>query len=284
MHAVQESHSTDLDTSWNEQPFVKNLVSDETNTTPLSDYWEAADGASKQMTSLSFVQTPMSLHLKRGLSLLNISSIPVTSPSRGSCASSFIDDALQVASLRGSSKVGDAPVISNPTRRSNKKRVHFDLSQNMTYQQGELDVISEEERRAAWYTREEHKAMIVNFRDAVKACRESQGAWIKDLFHLVVYPCNQSLSNRLDDTEMQLAVQSMRSDYRGMETDLVPRLFDMRRRHKARVLDYMEKIPSNLPEELKGRMLAARSLQFSRPHKLFAEVAGYADEVFSKDF
>jgi hypothetical protein len=250
---------------------------------PSFNWDAAADVAPKRMTSLSVAPTLMTHRLKRGLSFLNNSSLPVTCPSRGSCTSSLINDALQVSSLRGNSGIpDDVAMISNP-HLSVKRSVHFDLSRNTSHQQVGLGFISEGERLAAWYTREEYKAMIVNVRKAVNACHESQKEWVDDMVRRVISPCNQSQSNRLDEMELQSAVHSMRSDYRGMEAGMVPLLCVMREKHKAKVLDYMKAVPSTLPQDLRERMVAARSLQFSRPHKLYAEVAGFADALFAKD-
>jgi hypothetical protein len=64
-----------------------------------------------------------------------------------------------------------------------------------------------------------------------------------------------------------------------MEADLTPAFKFSRKRHAAVVLQHLQNIPSHFPEDLRQRMLSARSMQLSRPHnKVFARVLGDANE------
>lgn len=240
--------------------------------------------SSKNRTRLTkmLLQRMPKQHAKRGWLPLDPSHHPECVSIKRSSISSLIDSAIEVS--RGISSGHRVHISPEASNEEITRRVNFDLSQTQTYpQQMRLDFISDEERRAVWYTQEEQKAMVIEYKKSLGFCRVKEQDWVKEMVHDVVSPCNQSHSNRLDQKEFQLAVRTIRSDYRGMEADAIPLLKALKRKHRRNVLAYTtDGIPKGLPVDLRERMLAARSLQYSRPHKLFAEVSGYADAGFAK--
>jgi hypothetical protein len=164
---------------------------------------------------------------------------------------------------------------SEPKSPSMKKEVRFNTAENQVILpcHGGL---TEEEIETSWWSHEEYSNSLHKFRVSIQRFYDTQEDAVKKL-NRVVSLCNQASSDtsNLEDATARLVIVP---ECRGMEADLTPALKSSRRRHATIVLEHLQKIPSHLPEEMRERMLSARSMQLSRPHKVFARVLGDADQ------
>jgi hypothetical protein len=158
-----------------------------------------------------------------------------------------------------------------------KKGVRFNTAKNQVILPSHG--LTEEEIENSWWSREELSASLQKFRVSIDRFYYTQKDSVEKLNH-VVSLCNQASSDTsLEDATARLLLVPECS---GMETDLAPALKSSRRRHATIVLEHLQKIPSHFPEDLRQRMLSARSMQLSRPHKVFARVLGDANQDWAK--
>jgi hypothetical protein len=181
--------------------------------------------------------------------------------------------ALHVLVVSGNDSFSTSDDMSiNPTTRM-KKEVRFNTAENQVLLPSHE--LTEEEIEKSWWSHEEYSASLQKFRVSIQRFYDTQKDSVKQLNHLVSL-CNQASSDTsLEDATARFLIVS---ECRGMEADLAPALKSSRRRHAAIVLEHLQKIPSRFPEDLRQRMLSARSRQLSRTHKVFARVLGDADQ------
>jgi hypothetical protein len=151
------------------------------------------------------------------------------------------------------------------------RTVTFDESQNQIISP-DLHGRTEEETQSAWWSGDDYYQFCIEYRQYVRDCREYRSDWIEDLM-CVIKRCNASYNVH----DMEAEVFLIHDEIRGMETDVAPVLKHLRRKHSQAVLQYMHRIPKRFNLHLRERMLAARSMQLSRPLTIFAYVAGQAD-------
>jgi hypothetical protein len=195
-------------------------------------------------------------------------------------AANIVAAALHVvflASGNGSFSSGDATSHEHTTPMI--KEVRFNTAQNQVIlppSQG----LTEEEIETSWWSHEEFSASLQKFHVSIQRFYDTQKDSVENL-NYVVSLCNQASS----DTSLEDAPAAkflLVPECRGMEAEFTPALKSSRRRHSAIVLEHLQKIPSHFPEDLRQRMLSARSMQLSRPHKVFARVLGDANQDWAK--
>jgi hypothetical protein len=177
-------------------------------------------------------------------------------------------DCLQRA-IHESQLVNKATTGTPPSR-----NIRFDLSRNQTFP-AESHCLIDCEIRAAWWTPRDFESATMVYMQQVINCLSDHPDAVEDL-QRVISLCNQSSSDTLEDKDAHTQIPLWA---RGMEADVAPLLKTLRRKHANAVMDYIGKIPKQLPSDLRDRMLSARSLQYSRPQKIFAHVLGQADHA-----
>jgi hypothetical protein len=153
------------------------------------------------------------------------------------------------------------------------RTVTFDESQNQIISP-DLRELTEEEIHNAWWSGSDFQQFCIEYCQYARDCREYHSDWIEDLM-CVIKRCNQFASYNIHDMDAEVSL--IHDEIRGMETDVAPFLKHLRRKHSQAVLQYMHRIPKHFNLHLRQRMLAARSMQLSRPLMIFAYVAGKAD-------
>jgi hypothetical protein len=166
--------------------------------------------------------------------------------------------------------------VEEITPASSKRKVRFELSQTQIIPTELPHGLTDEDIENAWSTPKDWEDSITIYHNEVIACQRNHEEFIRDLVH-VVSLCYQSSSDSLGDDDMERAQSLIPMIARGMEADIAPMLKTSRRKHSEAVMEYVHKIPKQLPSDLRERMLSARSMQYSRPHKVLARVLGQAD-------
>ena len=193
-----------------------------------------------------------------------------------SCAD-IVDAALNVAvELSGNDSFSSDDSSPEPTTPM-KKEVRFNTAENQVILPSHR--ITEEEIENSWWSHKEYTASLQNFRVGIQRLYDTQQDSVNKLNH-VVSLCNQASSDTsLEDPTARFLIVP---ECHGMEADLTPAFKCSRKRHSAVVLQHLQNIPSHFPEDLRQRMLSARSMQLSRPHKVFARVLGDANADWAK--
>eukprot|EP00934_Nitzschia_sp_Nitz4_P009153 Nitzschia sp. Nitz4//scaffold226_size53432//42123//42827//NITZ4_006706-RA/size53432-processed-gene-0.68-mRNA-1//1//CDS//3329542766//9143//frame0 len=161
------------------------------------------------------------------------------------------------------------------------KSVSFDLSQNQEIEP-ENELLSPEEISQCWWTADFYdRALYQCKKDAnsVLTTEQESAQLLRDTVSL----CNQSSCDRLENQSEVSAMLATAMIPRGVEKEVITEIRQMRRKHVRSVLEYSQKIPRHLSLELRERMLSARSLQFSRAHRILARLLGEADVVVRSD-
>lgn len=162
---------------------------------------------------------------------------------------------------------------------SSDKKVYFDTSHNQEIAANEEHYLTDEICGNCWFSEEQRAFMKIN-RDAdLQDCNEEEkerfSEALKQLVHFVHHaPVHYHFTQ--DDLRAKASTVST-TDLRGLEIEAAPLLTAMRKKHAANVLAYTERVPKRLPQDLRNRMVSARSLQYSRPHMLFAQVMAQVD-------
>jgi hypothetical protein len=191
--------------------------------------------------------------------------LPTSLDEEGPCSTA---DCLQRA-IHETQEANKATICTPPSR-----NIRFDLSRNQTFPAAS-HCLTDDEIRAAWWTPRDCENATMVYMQQVIECRLDHPDAVEDLQH-VISLCNQSSSDTLEDKDAHTQIPLLA---RGMESDVAPLLKTLRRKHANAVMDYIGKIPKQLPSDLRDRMLSARSLQYSRPHKILAHVLGQADHA-----
>jgi hypothetical protein len=194
-----------------------------------------------------------------------LKALPTSLDEEGLCSTA---DCVQRA-IHENQQVNKATIHTPPSR-----KIRFDLCRNQTFP-AESHCLIDDEIRAAWWTSRDCENATMVYTQQVINCLSDHPDAVEDLQH-VISLCNQSSSDTLEDKDAHSQIPLLA---RGMEADVAPVLKTSRRKHANAVMDYAAKIPKQLPSDLRDRMLSARSLQYSRPHKILAHVLGQADHA-----
>lgn len=197
-----------------------------------------------------------------------------------SSLTSLIEDALDIIETRQSqeSRNKDDEVTVATTASSSScqvdRKVRFDTSRNVMISAIEEHSLTDEICAAAWYDEEERRSM----KNGREIGQQQEKEW-KDSLKQVLNFCNHApLHFNFTDQELQDQAKSVsKTDFRGLESDTLALLTSLRRKHSSNVLTYTTRVPKKLPQDLRDRMISARSLQFSRPQVLFAQVLAQMD-------
>jgi hypothetical protein len=158
---------------------------------------------------------------------------------------------------------------------STTKCVNFNLRLNNEIEPDSTP-LSDEEIQQSWWRSHEYRAAADLYSKEVQSFIENHEESVSDLLS-IVSKCNQSSCDELNE---QLGNSSLESSLpRGSESDVVPVIKLLRFKHRQAVIEYVNKIPKHLKPALRERMLCARSIQFSRPHKMLARLLGEADAI-----
>lgn len=157
------------------------------------------------------------------------------------------------------------------------KRVGFNLHLNRIIA-AETTPLSEGEIVDCWWTSQEYKAAAEQSCNEAVSLIENCDASVQLLLNIISY-CNQSSCDQPDDRNNFALSLSQSGLSRGRESDAVPVIKKLRNKHRDAVLQYVNRIPKHLKPDLRERMLSARSIQFSRPHKILARLLGEADAL-----
>jgi hypothetical protein len=207
-----------------------------------------------------------------------------------STVQSLIADAINITTSQPTESKDDDDTCSIVTTSSHFARTHsdeflsnkevrFNLSQNKTFERNPEHYLTEDIIKDCWYSNEER--MVIK---AAQQCilmmsfEDEHKKWQSDMQHLVQFCYQVPPTFRFTDRIMESKFQSIQSQFRGLECKAIAQLGNLKRKHLRNVLDYTSAIPSKLPSEVRDRMLAQRSIQFSRPFQLIAQVMAGADE------
>eukprot|EP00529_Nitzschia_sp_RCC80_P031585 CAMPEP_0113458728 /NCGR_PEP_ID=MMETSP0014_2-20120614/10073_1 /TAXON_ID=2857 /ORGANISM="Nitzschia sp." /LENGTH=364 /DNA_ID=CAMNT_0000350263 /DNA_START=97 /DNA_END=1191 /DNA_ORIENTATION=- /assembly_acc=CAM_ASM_000159 len=167
----------------------------------------------------------------------------------------------------------------------NQRRIHFDFEATHVVESDLEGGLTEEDIANAWYDDDEWNDMYY-VHDYEMADAEHAYQWQDDLMNVVLM-CQQvgrmPAGRALEHSIICLA-QPDASAQRGFEAEFMPFLVECRDRHRAQVLDFYDRIqPKHISPELKDRLVASRSIQFSQTHNYFAQIIGQVDELASLD-
>lgn len=162
-----------------------------------------------------------------------------------------------------------------------KKRVYFNLHLNHEIEADSASPLSDDEIEQAWWRPRDYKASADLYSKEVRSYIENHKNSVDDLIE-IVSQCNQSSHDELNERiEYSFCASSIP---RGAESDLAPVIKLLRCKHRDAVMGYVNKIPKHLKPDLRERMLCARSIQYSRPHKMLARLLGEADALSCKQY
>ena len=152
------------------------------------------------------------------------------------------------------------------------KRVRFNTACDQTCPSPQP--LSPEEIDATWWKRSDFDESLSAFRASVGSHRIEYQEKLAQIIAL----CNESENDVLEDVTTKHLVPI---ETRGLEPDVAPILKIYRRKHSQTVLQF--RAPQNLPKDLQQRMLSARSMHLSRPHKALAHLLAQADELAARE-
>jgi hypothetical protein len=189
----------------------------------------------------------------------------------------FIDAALHIVVSCNDTSFRSSDAMRPEPTTPVKKEVRFNKAENQVIPPSHG--LTGEEIGNSWWSHKEVSVSVQKFHVGIKRFYDTQKASVKKL-NYVASLCNQASSDSsLEDATARFLVVP---ECLGMEADLTAALMSSRARHSAIVLEHLQKIPSHFPEDLRQRMLSARSMQLSRPHKVFARVLGDANQDWAK--
>lgn len=196
---------------------------------------------------------------------------------------SLIDDAIQIST----SPVRDVDVDSASCHQSDEtasvstiettqKKVNFDLLRTEEFEPNPLHLLDDETIAAAWYSDDERLSMKFNRDNALGFGSDNQ-EWV-DGMNALIHFCYQAIpQSTYDPEDLKEKARTILPKYRGLEVHGLPPLSAMRRKHMSSVLMHIARIPKKIPDDLRDRMVSARSLQYSRPFTLLALILAQAD-------
>jgi hypothetical protein len=225
-----------------------------------------------------------------GINLISKAGLPVRLLSPNSkekfSVSSVIVDAIQIVTCPSTEchedgvcwpKIDEASVSTTDTTPVEKK-VRFNLLQTKEFEPNPLYLLDEKAIAALWYSDAERKSMKFNRDDALCFASDNQD-WRDEMDALIQF-CTQAIPElTYHSDDLKEKAKSVLPEYRGLEVHGLPKLSAMRQKHMNNVLVYSARIPKKMPEDLRGRMVAARSLQYSRPFTIIALILAKADEA-----
>ncbi|KAG7338647.1 hypothetical protein IV203_020731 [Nitzschia inconspicua] len=193
---------------------------------------------------------------------------------------SVINDAIHISSSqlsnKGCSLHDDVSSVVTTATTHVEKRVSFDLLQTEEFDTNLSYVLDDETIATLWYSEDERISMKFNRDNALDSGLEKK-EWIDGIKNLLHY-CNQAVpQSTYDPEDLRGKAKALLPKYRGLEAHALPQLTAMRRKHMHSILMHIGRIPKKMPEDLRDRMVSARSLQYSRPLTLFALVLAQAD-------
>jgi hypothetical protein len=225
-----------------------------------------------------------------GINLISRAGLPVRPlwpNSKKRCSvSSVLVDAIQVSTHPSTvdchedndccPQIDDATSVSTTDTVPAEKKVHFDLLQTEELEPNPLYLLDDETIEALWYSNDERKSMKLNRDNAL--CFGSDNEDWRDEMKSIIHFCNQAiLRSTYEPEDLKERAKPVLSQYRGLEGHGFPQLLAMRRKHMDSVMMHIARIPKKMPEELRDRMVAARSLQYSRPSTILALILAQVD-------
>jgi hypothetical protein len=201
--------------------------------------------------------------------------------------SSVIVDAIQISSsLSTDCHKDDYPhshsdettsVLTDDTTPVEKK-VHFALLQTEELEPNPLYLLDDETCASLWYSEHERSSMKFRRDQALYFTSDSKD-W-RDGMNAIIHFCSQAIPlSSYDVEDVKEKAKLVLPRYRGLEVHGLPELSTLRRKHVKRVLMHMARIPKKMPQELRDRMVAARSMEYSRPCTILARILAEADAV-----
>ena len=176
----------------------------------------------------------------------------------------------------------DATVsTSASTAVSSDTKVSFDTSQNEEVPANEEHALTDDVIAACWWSEDERRRFKANKDSALQVCHVNEKHKWKGAMQSLFDFCNHAplhFNWSQDDLQAKASTVSG-ADFRGLETEGASSLTGMRKKHASNVLTYTARVPKRLPQDLRDRMISARSLQYSRPHMLFAQVMAQVDRA-----
>ncbi|KAL3902757.1 MAG: hypothetical protein SGARI_005686, partial [Bacillariaceae sp.] len=199
---------------------------------------------------------------------------PLFGQKRSTNVKSLLKEAIHI-SLDDDATVSTAA----STAVSSETKVSFDTSQNIEIPSNEEHALTDEVIATCWWHEDERRSFKANKDSALQACSVSEKeSWTEALRTLFDFCNHAPLHFTWTEEDLQAKASTMQgTELRGVESDGAPALSGMRKKHAANVLTYTARVPKRLPQDLRDRMISARSLQFSRPHLLFAQAMAQVD-------
>lgn len=148
-----------------------------------------------------------------------------------------------------------------------------------------LDIFTDEELESGWWTKEETrlnyknaKSKSLQFRDSITASTEAELATLSEDFNELFRLCNETSSvSKVAAAECNRSISKIPDDCRGLERIIHPLLSSYRAKHVQHLLQIQSKIPAKIDQSNREKILCVKSLQTSKPCRMFAKYLGYRD-------
>lgn len=189
-----------------------------------------------------------------------------------------------LSSSTSSSSSSSSTFLASPTttQRKQQSRVHLNLDANRVFDPTLVDGLTVEDVLDAWYDEEEWDVMFFRYENQLEEGQTAE-QWHKDL-HRVANMCHQlGVVTNKGDWETCVGMLARNDEavlHRGLEAEVIPLWQRWRDRHRRNVLEFATHLQAKeLSQDMKDRMIAARSMQFSQTHKMMAQVLAQADAM-----
>jgi hypothetical protein len=171
-------------------------------------------------------------------------------------------------------------------RRNFYRRVQFDFEATHVIESDLDGGLTAEDIDNGWYSAIEWESMYAVY-DHELSEGELAVQWQEDLVEVVAM-CNRQAGcvpgKRAIERAVICLAEPDAAAQRGFEAEFIPHLVECRDIHRHHVLEFAERMQQkNLSQDLKDRLIASRSIQFSQTHSMFAQILGQVDELASLD-
>jgi hypothetical protein len=245
---------------------------------------------SKAITDAKHHDSPESVRMAGhrahfGINLIRTTSLPVRLLSPNSkkrfSVSSVIVNAIQISTSPSTECCedkhrSDTTSVATVDTIHIEKKVHFDLLPTEEFEPNPLYLLDDETIPALWYSDDDYKSMKSNRDIALSSVSDNQN-WKQCMDILIHFCVHVNLQSTNDPVSLKEKAKSVLPEYRGLEVQGLPILSAMRRKHMNSVLMHVSRIPKKMPEDLRDRIVAARSLEYSRPFTNLALILAQAD-------
>jgi hypothetical protein len=233
----------------------------------------------------SIIDNAISISTSNSASAVETATVtPIFKPKKlDSIVSSSNHTTASTVSSASTASSDDVSAVVQRRQQQQKQHVYFDLSKTHVIHANPTHFLTEQVCIDAWYTPEEFFRMRRTHDNLLAVFQRKDKQALIEQMNEVVQFCNQApQAVRLNQDDLADAARRILPKTRGLEAQVLPVLGGMTRKHMKSVMDYIDKIPKKLRPELRDRMLSARSMQYSRPHALLAEILGRADAEIAK--